>query len=214
MNTLATGLVDRLFELLLGDLGFAGAEIWEIRHPGAAAPGEREPVYRALRRGGVRDGPPSRRRLLEHGSQPVASLCLWGEPRAGSERAVGPLETLLPWLAMALDHHRMTTLLERQVERQAAQLEDRVRDRTADLRSANQRLVQELEQRRRSLDALIEAARARAAAERLASLGTLAAGIAHEINNPIGSILATAQLAELEAELPPRLGSALEDIVA
>jgi len=209
LDMLTTGLVDRLFELLLGDLGFEGAELWEIQHPVNAAPGEREPVYRSLRRAGVRNGPPSRRRLLDHGSRPVASLWSWGQPLTGSDPAESGLESLLPWLALALDHHRMTTLL----ERQAAWLEDRVRDRTADLRSANQRLVQELEQRRGSLDALLEAARARAAAERLASLGTLAAGIAHEINNPIGAILAAAQLAELETELPPQLASALADIV-
>lgn len=209
LDTLATGLVDRLFELLLEELGFEGAELWQIRNPGDAASGEQEPVYRSLHRGGVRNGPPSRRRLLEHGSRPVASLWSWGQPLTGSDRAESALESLLPWLAMALEHHRMSTLL----ERQAAQLEDRVRDRTADLRRANQRLVQELEQRRRSLDALLEARRARAAAERLASLGTLAAGIAHEINNPIGAILAAAQFADIEADLPPRLASALADIV-
>src|SRR5258706_7308950 len=46
--------------------------------------------------------------------------------------------------------------------------------------------------------------------ERMASLGTLAAGIAHEINNPLTYVIANLQL--LEEEIPPsvRLHDALE----
>ena len=49
--------------------------------------------------------------------------------------------------------------------------------------------------------------------ERLASIGTLAAGIAHEINNPIGGIQLAAEYARGSADLPPTLRDALDKIV-
>jgi len=51
-------------------------------------------------------------------------------------------------------------------------------------------------------------------AERLASIGTLAAGIAHEINNPVGGILLLAQIALTSGEMPKNLAETFEEIVA
>ena len=69
-------------------------------------------------------------------------------------------------------------------------LELRVDRRTADLRSANQEL-------RETLDRLTLTQRQLLEAEKLASLGGLVAGIAHEINTPIGvSVTAASHLAQ------------------
>ncbi len=51
-------------------------------------------------------------------------------------------------------------------------------------------------------------------AERLASIGTFAAGIAHQINNPVGGILLAAQYAATARDDPAAIDGALEDIVA
>lgn len=65
-------------------------------------------------------------------------------------------------------------LAEREVARHRANLEELVEKRTMELEASREQLVR---------------------AERLASIGTLAAGIAHEINNPVGMILLAAQAA-------------------
>jgi len=61
------------------------------------------------------------------------------------------------------------------------QLEKRVKQRTAELQNTNRWLRREIAERKRAEEALVRA-------EHLASIGTMAAGIAHEINNPLAAI--------------------------
>jgi signal transduction histidine kinase len=82
-------------------------------------------------------------------------------------------------------------------------LEARVEERTGLLVQANSLLQSELEERKRLESTLTQS-------EKLSAVGQLAAGVAHEINNPLGVILGFAQAARRrlkpgdELELPVR----------
>jgi two-component system, NtrC family, sensor kinase len=69
----------------------------------------------------------------------------------------------------------------RQAALQIDQLEAAVDERTAKLVRANEALQVEMTERKRRESQLVQA-------EKLASIGQLAAGVAHEINNPIGFV--------------------------
>jgi len=64
-------------------------------------------------------------------------------------------------------------------------LESKVAERTEALRSSNEELVLALERLQRAQDDLVEAAK-------LAALGSLVAGVSHELNTPIGNALMAA----------------------
>ncbi|WP_109808100.1 sensor histidine kinase [Sphingosinithalassobacter portus] len=73
-------------------------------------------------------------------------------------------------------------------EANRAQLEAEVEARTLDLRQANRKLKQEMHDRRASEAKLEQARDQLVQANKLASLGQITAGVAHEINQPVAAI--------------------------
>ena len=70
---------------------------------------------------------------------------------------------------------------EQELRKAHDELEHRVEERTAELSKANIILQEEITVRKQAEEALIQS-------EKMASIGTIASGIAHEINNPIGYV--------------------------
>jgi len=202
-------LADALVEVLTEDLGFGGVE-FRFGPTRTAESLSRASVSRAE---GLRVGAPDVDAPLHTAQARRGVFRAWHKQDPGGGTAqVAVLQRLLPWIAIALDN----ALSYEDLQRHSEDLEERVRERTARLAATNHHLVREIEERERATEALLTSEAQLRASERLASVGTLAAGIAHEINNPIGSILAAAQFAQVlrhDQATGDTLDSALEDIV-
>ncbi|MDP2369874.1 ATP-binding protein [Rhodoferax sp.] len=83
-------------------------------------------------------------------------------------------------------------------------LEERVQARTADLAAANETLHLEKAQQAVLIKRLEEAQNQLLQSERMASIGQLAAGVAHEINNPVGFV--NSNLGSLQRYVQDMLG--------
>ena len=81
----------------------------------------------------------------------------------------------------------LTQNYQNQLEEANQSLEAKVEKRTKDLLVANKKLTDTNQELKLTQDKLIES-------EKMASIGTMAAGVAHEINNPMGSLSSNLQL--------------------
>ncbi|WBA19415.1 ATP-binding protein [Salinivibrio kushneri] len=79
------------------------------------------------------------------------------------------------------DSENKTATYQKQLEEANQTLESKVARRTADLVRSNDQLREINHQLKRTQEKLVES-------EKMASIGTMAAGVAHEINNPVGAI--------------------------
>lgn len=84
-----------------------------------------------------------------------------------------------------------------------AELEDRVRDRTAELTKANAALREEISERQKIEKELLRLQHQIGPVERLATLGRMTGTVAHDLGTPLNSVLGYTQLLAQE-ELPER----------
>ncbi len=126
--------------------------------------------------------------------------------QAGEARRIGDVKSRDELGELAREFDRMLDLLSSRSEelrRAADELEGKVSDRTRELREQNQRLERTVALLHQTRHQLMEA-------EKLAALGELTAGVAHEINNPTAVILGNVEV--LEGELGEHADVVREEI--
>lgn len=121
--------------------------------------------------------------------------------RAGIDRRIGEVASSDELAELARQFDETLDLLKlrnEEIRRAAGALEETVHTRTAQLRDKNRRLEETVALLRTTRKQLV-------AAEKLAALGEVTAGVAHEINNPIAIIQGNLEI--IRAELGPAANS-------
>ena len=110
------------------------------------------------------------------------------------EQLIGELDTLRQHVVGLDKLEAERKKVEGELKKYRYHLEELVKDRTAELAKANEQLQKEINERKRAEEQLI-------VTDRLASIGELASGIAHELNNPLTGVIGFSELL-LEKNVP------------
>ncbi len=126
--------------------------------------------------------------------------------RAGEDRHIGQVDSQDEIGELAREFDSMLSLLQQrrqEIRHWANQLEIKVKERTAELEQKNTDL-------HRTINVLRETRRQLVVAEKLAAVGELTAGVAHEINNPTAVMLGNLDI--LVAELGPAIKPVQQEV--
>lgn len=95
------------------------------------------------------------------------------------------------------------------LQRARDELQIRVDERTAELRQTNEQLIAEMAERRHAEEAYYEAQAELSRVSRMSALGTLAASISHEVNQPLAAVVTNADACAIWLDSdPPNLEEA------
>jgi signal transduction histidine kinase len=195
------GLGDAILRLLQDRFEYDGILLW-ILDP-------RVNELALLGQAGRTGSEPMRTYPLRIAGRLVGRLDVWDRKLFSDSDRLQLLDELTPWIAVALGNARSFSVLRERAE----VLEQRIKDDSAKPYAAEPPLEGDAPgdalASRRSEERLL-------ASERLNLIGILAAGVGHEINNPVGSILACAQYGLAHREDPGGakvLTEALQSIV-
>lgn len=118
--------------------------------------------------------------------------------------AVALLGVMLMYMASRRQVARQRLAMSAALKQANDELERRVLERTGELQASNNALVQEVAERKRAEASLRHAQDELVQASKLAALGRMAAGVAHEVNQPLQAlqVLCSNALKHLEASRP------------
>lgn len=95
------------------------------------------------------------------------------------------------------------------LQRARDELQVRVDERTAELRHSNEQLIAEMAERKRAEEAYYDAQAELSRVSRMSAMGTLAASISHEVNQPLAAVVTNADACAMWlASDPPNLEEA------
>jgi len=133
---------------------------------------------------------------VSHTSQVLRAIHHGAFDYVVKDQAIEPLRLAI---VRAVQHVRLVhenARLMQELARLNGDLENRIGERTAELEQANARLAAEHAEMEAAMARLNQTQEQLVQMEKMASIGLLTAGIAHEINNPLGFILPSFELAE------------------
>ncbi|MDD5084844.1 MAG: ATP-binding protein [Candidatus Omnitrophica bacterium] len=159
-------------------------------------------------------------RAVKHGREYIGSLCVvYKEDVELDDKGKGFLGIIASAVGIEEERRRVREELESSKSafaEKARQLEESLKE-SAEARSVTLSILEDTEDTRRSLeDTLIELKATQSQlihTAKLASIGQLAAGVAHEVNNPLAAISGEAQILLMEGARDEETRTALQTIV-